>query len=528
MDEDSTERPALLAGEGWFDPIEAGLRERIRGFIEELLEQELTEALGRRRHGRGPSPGHRHGHRERRLTGSFGPVTIAVPRARLRAEGGSTREWRSAALPRYARRTRQVEALIAGAYLAGTNTQRVQRALAALFRGAVGKDVVSRAWRKVKADWEAWGQRSLAGEDIVRLVLDGTVVRVRLDRKATSISLLVVLGIRRDGQKLLLAVRNMGGESEAAWRALLDDLMARGLRTPDFLITDGAPGLEKALAALWPEVPAQRCTVHKHRNLLAHAPERLHDEITADDTDMIYAATVKEIEQRRRAFLRKWRLRCRAVADSLEEAGDRLFAFPRLPPSQWKSARTTNAIERLHEEFKRRIKTQTVLPSAETSSCSGSGAWASRFRCSWTVHRCAGTSGHSAAGARSSPAAPSTIRNSGVRRPRAMRPSRTARQAASPSPPMSLTASSTFCPSRRTPSTTSRETLVALRSTRTRTTVPSRISRTTSSPARSRRHQASQSVLSLRQVRLTTSLPTAPRNSAARARCTRRVLVPER
>src|SRR5690348_18374899 len=114
MDEDSTKEPAeaaLFAGEAWFDPIETALRERLRGFIEELLEQELTEALGRRRHGRGPSPGHRHGHRERRLTGSFGPVTIAVPRARLRAEDGSTREWRSAALPRYARWTRQVEAL---------------------------------------------------------------------------------------------------------------------------------------------------------------------------------------------------------------------------------------------------------------------------------------------------------------------------------------------------------------------------------------------------------------------------------
>src|SRR3954447_700629 len=94
MDENSTERPAeaaLLAGEAWFDPIEAGLRERIRGFIEELLEPGLAPALGRRRHGRGPSRGHRHGHRERRLTGSFGPVAIAVPRARLRAEGGSTR-----------------------------------------------------------------------------------------------------------------------------------------------------------------------------------------------------------------------------------------------------------------------------------------------------------------------------------------------------------------------------------------------------------------------------------------------------
>ena len=76
----------------------------------------------------------------------------------------------------------------------------------------------------------------------------------------------------------------------------------------------------------------------------------------------------QEVEQRRRAFLRKWRLRCPAVATSLEEAGERLFSFLRLPPSQWRSARTTNAIERLHEEFKRRIKTQTVLPSAETAA----------------------------------------------------------------------------------------------------------------------------------------------------------------
>jgi transposase-like protein len=91
-------------------------------------------------------------------------------------------------------------------------------------------------------------------------------------------------------------------------------------------------------------------------------------QITADYTDMIYAATVEEIEERRRAFLRKWRLRHRAVADSLEEAGEALFAFTKLPPSQWKSARTTNAIERLHEEFKRRIKTQTVLPSDATAA----------------------------------------------------------------------------------------------------------------------------------------------------------------
>ena len=139
MDENSSKgvaEQALFAGEAWFDPIEAGLRGRIRGLIEELVEQELEVALGRGRYERaGGAVGHRHGSRKRRLTGSFGPVEIAVPRARLRGEDGTTREWRSAALPRYARRTRQVEALIAGAYLAGTNTRRVQRALAALFRG---------------------------------------------------------------------------------------------------------------------------------------------------------------------------------------------------------------------------------------------------------------------------------------------------------------------------------------------------------------------------------------------------------
>ncbi len=226
--------------------------------------------------------------------------------------------------------------------------------------------MVSRAWRKVKTDWEAWGARSLADEDIVRLILDGTVVKTRIDR-TTAISVLAAIGVRRDGQKVLLSIRNMGGESKAAWRMFLDDLDARGLKAPEFVIVDGAPGLEAALAALWPDVPVQRCTVHKHRNLLAHAPKRLHDELTNDYRDMIYADTAVHVEARRKVFLRKWRLKCRAVADSLEEAGDRLFTFTRLPPSQWKSARTTNAVERLHEEFRRRIKTQTVLPDAETA-----------------------------------------------------------------------------------------------------------------------------------------------------------------
>ena len=372
----ATERAVDLF-DNWFDPIETEVRSRAREFIEELIRGELDSVLARPRYGRIPLAGdeesagvagHRHGSRTRSLTGTFGPIEIAVPRARLNTSEGKTTEWKSQALRAYQRRTLAADALIAGSYLAGTNTRRVRRALAALFGGAVGKDTVSRVWRKVKSDWDAWNARSLADEPIVRLILDGTVVRVRLDRQATAISLLVVLGVRADGQKVLLAIKSMGGESAEAWRAVLDDLVNRGLRQPEFLIVDGAPGLDKAIAAVWDGVPVQRCTVHKHRNLLAHAPERLHEEITADYNDMIYATTREEIEARRKAFIRKWRLKHRAVADSMEEAGERLFTFTRLPPSQWRSVRTTNAIERLHEEFKRRIKTQTVLPSADTAA----------------------------------------------------------------------------------------------------------------------------------------------------------------
>ena len=360
---------SLLACEEGFDPIEDRLRANIRGTIEAVFTEELDSFLGRLRYGReaGAAKGYRHGQRDRQITGTFGTETISVPRARVENEDGKVREWRSKALPRYQRLTKTAEALIASVYLSGTNTRRVKRALFALFKGAVSKDVVSRAWRKVKTDWDAWCARSLEDEDIIRVILDGTVVKTRIDKRATKISVLAAIGVRRDGQKVLLSIMNMGGESKAAWAQFLADLDARGLKRPEFVIIDGAPGLEAALVALWgDELPIQRCTVHKHRNLLGHAPDHMHDELTEDYRDMIYAETAAEVEKKRKSFLRKWRLKCKAVADSLEEAGDRLFTFTRLDPSQWKAARTTNAIERLNEEFRRRIKTQTVLPCSET------------------------------------------------------------------------------------------------------------------------------------------------------------------
>ena len=209
LPQSKTETAEYLFDNNWFDPIEASLRAQVRGFLQALIESELEETLARPRYGRAAKPansgaedaavvtGHRHGHRPRSLLGTFGKVEIEVPRARLNTAEGKTTEWKSRALRAYQRRTLAADTLIASCYLAGTNTRRVRRALGALFGGAVGKDTVSRVWRKVKSDWDSWNARSLADEPIVRLILDGTVVRVRLDRQATSISLLVVIGVRR-------------------------------------------------------------------------------------------------------------------------------------------------------------------------------------------------------------------------------------------------------------------------------------------------------------------------------------------
>jgi putative transposase len=367
MNKDSTAVGSAIGLDDWIDPLEQAIRDGVNSYLRELLELEVTAALGRLRYGRQDgAKGHRNGHRTRELVSTMGCLKVDVPRAQVVADDGTRSEFKSALLPKYRKLTPAALALIASVYLAGVNTRRVRRALGTLFGAAVSKDTVSRAWHKVQTDFEAWGRRDLSSEPIVRLILDGTVVKVRLDRKATTLSILVVMGVREDGQKVVLALRAMGGESEAGWREVLDDLLARGMRVPALAIMDGGKGLEAALAALWPTIPVQRCTVHKHRNLLAHAPKKLHEELTADYTDMIYAKTAVEVKAKRKAFLRKWKLKCRAVAESLEEAGDRLFTFLRYPESQWRSIRTSNAIERLNEEFRRRIKIQCVLPCGET------------------------------------------------------------------------------------------------------------------------------------------------------------------
>jgi len=348
--------------------LEELMRGRIRATIESLVDEELEAALGAARSQRvgAVRAGYRHGQRERTLSTSLGPTTIAMPRARIEDDDGRRREWRSQLIPRYQRRTERVDEAILGVYLSGTNTRRLRGALAPLLRGApLSKDAVSRLVGRLREDFAAWAKRDLGELKVRYLFLDGWYPRVRIGKKRVRVPVLVTLGVCAGGQRVVLDMRLAGAESEQAWLDAVRALGERKLGVPVLAVVDGNPGLSAALKAQWPRIAIQRCTNHKLWNLLAKAPAHLREELAEDYRRMIYADSRAALEQARVAFTRKWQLRCKAVSASFAEAGDELFTFTSFPASQWKALRTTNALERINEEFRRRTKTQASLPSEE-------------------------------------------------------------------------------------------------------------------------------------------------------------------
>ena len=350
------------------DFIEGEIRSRIRNLIEGIVAEELEAALGAGKSQRvgAARGGYRHGSRERQLTTSLGPTTITMPRARLQDEAGQESEWHSRVIRRYQRRTERVDGAILGLYLSGINTRRLRGALSPLLRGApLSKDAVSRLVGRMREEFAAWSQRDLEQEQVRYLFLDGWYPRVRIGKKRVRVPVLVTMGVCADGRRLVLDLRIAGEESEASWGEVLQGLVQRRVGVPMLAVVDGNPGLRAALQIQWPQLAIQRCTNHKLRNLLAKAPAHLREELAEDYRRMIYADSREAVQSAHAGFLRKWRLRCKAVVSSLEEAGEELFTFLQFPKSQWKALRTTNALERINEEFRRRTKTQASLPGED-------------------------------------------------------------------------------------------------------------------------------------------------------------------
>ncbi|MGH7332537.1 MAG: IS256 family transposase [Candidatus Rokuibacteriota bacterium] len=351
-------------------PVSLGelIHASVRRAIETAVHEELQATLGASPYERTEERrGYRNGTIQRTLTGPTGPVPLTLPRATLRTVAGET-EWRSGLVPRYERRLPEVNAAVVATYLAGGNQRRIRAALRPLLKAApLSKSAVSRIVATLTEALRAWEVRPLTDLDVVYLYLDALILRVRRDRQVEGVPVLTVVAVLADGQKQLVALDLCSGESFEAWKGCLDDLVARGLKAPLLCIIDGNPGLRRAVGALWAPAAVQRCCVHKLRNLERKAPKHALAELREDFHRIVYAGSADTARTAYTAFERKWDKRCPAVVKSLREGGEELLTFFTFPKAQWKTLRTTNVIERLNEEFRRRVKTQGALPTDDAA-----------------------------------------------------------------------------------------------------------------------------------------------------------------
>lgn len=344
------------------------LQQRLTEAVEAVLEEELAAAIGSEWYERSSHRrGYRNGTAHRQITTSSGNRTVSVPRGRVRDAGARTSEFRSQVLPRYARRTREIDEAILGTYLAGANSRRIRTALKALLgEKHLSRSSVSRVVARLKDLFERWRCRDLTAERYGVLYLDGFHLKVRLARRVVAVPVLAALGVGEDGQKVLLALQLAVSESSAQWGQLLSDMQRRGLPAPLLIVVDGGSGLNKAISA-WTGVKVQRCVVHKLRNLQEHCPVHARAEMNRDFNRIVYAKDGLAARQAREAFQRKWEALCPSVARSLEEAGEELLTFFEFPRSMWKAIRTTNALENLNREFRRRTKTQASFATEDAA-----------------------------------------------------------------------------------------------------------------------------------------------------------------
>jgi putative transposase len=343
------------------------IHQTVRKAIEQAVEEELHAALGAGPYERrAERSGYRNGAKTRTLTGPTGPVELTLPRGRLVRDDGGTEEFCSTVLPRYQRRMREINEAIVGVYLSGGNTRRIRGALRPLLKNApLSKSAVSRIVSTLRGDWETWRKQSLKDLNVVYLYLDAIALRVRSAGKVTGLPVLAAVAVLADGSKRLVALEVCGAESGAAWEGFVEGLTARGLKAPRLCVIDGNAGLHGAITLTWPTAKIQRCTVHKLRNILRKVPQHAQEEISEDFHLIVYASGLEAAKTARDAFAKKWSKRCPGAVESLNEAGDELLAFYAFPKEQWKTIRTTNVIERLNEEFRRRVKTQGSFPSED-------------------------------------------------------------------------------------------------------------------------------------------------------------------
>jgi len=345
-------------------PLELLAREGARLVLSVALEEEVADYLGCQRYERnqGCRRGYRNGHRERQVSCGAGEIEVAMPRI------SDTKEaFHSQLLEAWQRRSRLLEETIPLLYIEGLSTRDFKRALSPLWgKSGLSRSSISRANKTLKEAFNNWRHRDLSLEEIVYLFLDGIYLGVRSNSRQKE-AVLVAHGINREGKRAVLHLSLGVREGTESWKGVLNDLVERGLKPPWLFITDGNPGLLKAINDIWPEVPRQRCAIHRIRNVLARVPKKRQNEVRKALHRIFYAACLDDARDEARQFLSHYQREFPSAAETLARHLEECLTFYRFPERHWKHIRTSNVIERAFKEVKRRTRVIGRFPN-ETSA----------------------------------------------------------------------------------------------------------------------------------------------------------------
>jgi putative transposase len=342
--------------------VEARVREGVKAVLEEVLQEEMAEHLNAGYRELTPArKGERNGHYQRNLVTPAGKIErLEVPRDR---EG----EFVTEVFERYKRLTGNVEEAILEMYLSGISTRKIAGIIEALSRVKVGKDAVSRISKRLEGEQQAWRERSLKGKAYPYLYLDATYLKVNWGTSVTSLALLAAVGVDEEGFREVLAVEIAAGEKSAAYSSLLRGLLDRGLSGVRLVVSDDHEGIKAAVSGELPGVEWQRCIVHFARNVLGHVPASAMSE-AAEDLKAIFKVrrekTAKALVEEFVSLYEKHYPKAVSVFEA--GIGDAL-TYLGYPGSHHARIRTTNVLERLFKEVKRRTKVVGVFPN-ETSA----------------------------------------------------------------------------------------------------------------------------------------------------------------
>ena len=347
------QRPSQL-----FEMIRLDIREIVGNYLTTMMNAELTHYLGREPYERvAEAVNHRNGAYGRSFTlKGVGEVQVDIPRDR---NGG----FKTSVIPRSKQYEEEIARDFSILFLAGISTRSLSMISERLIGRRISPTEISSVSGELNAAVEQWRGRDLSQEAVKYLFIDGVHFNMRVGRSIENVPVLVAIGVTETGQKLVLSLQAGDKESATSWREFFKDLKSRGLDGGKVTLgmMDGLPGLESVFKEEFPQAKVQRCQVHVARNVLAKVPKKFKQEVADDLRSIFYAPSIEKSWECFEVFRRKWQKSLPSAVSCLERNIDACLTFFNFPPEEWISLRTTNIIERLNKEFRRRTKVMEIV-----------------------------------------------------------------------------------------------------------------------------------------------------------------------